>query len=119
MIAKLHWDSKDLEIMGTSKKIQVAVVGSGPSGFYTAEALINTGMDVEITIIEKLPCPYGLVRYGVAPDHQKLKSVTSTRNFIFIAHPNASHTTQKLHDVLVSNFKSCIRVLYGSDQRLQ
>lgn len=64
------------------KKLQVAVVGAGPSGFYTAEALLNTGLDVEVTIIEKLPCPYGLVRYGVAPDHQKLKSVTATLDVI-------------------------------------
>lgn len=90
MIARLHWDSKDLAMMETSKKIQIAVVGAGPSGFYTAEALINTGLDVEITIIEKLPCPYGLVRYGVAPDHQKLKSVTATLDVI-AEHPNVHY----------------------------
>lgn len=90
MIAKLLWDSKDLAMIETSKKIQIAVVGAGPSGFYTAEALINTGLDVEITIIEKLPCPYGLVRYGVAPDHQKLKSVTATLDVI-AEHPNVHY----------------------------
>ncbi len=76
--------------MGISKKLHFAVVGAGPSGFYTAEALINTGLDVEVTIIEKLPCPYGLVRYGVAPDHQKLKSVTATLDLI-AEHPNVHY----------------------------
>lgn len=62
--------------------LQVAIVGSGPSGFYAAEALLNTGISTEITILERLPCPYGLIRYGVAPDHQKLKSVTQTLDVI-------------------------------------
>jgi ferredoxin--NADP+ reductase len=55
--------------------LRVAVVGSGPSGFYAAEALLASGQDVEIDILERLPVPYGLVRFGVAPDHPKLKSV--------------------------------------------
>lgn len=62
--------------------LQVAVVGSGPSGFFVAEALVNSGIKVEVTILDRLPCPYGLVRYGVAPDHQKLKSVTNTLDVI-------------------------------------
>ena len=57
--------------------LRVAVVGSGPSGFYAAEALLESGLAVEIDMIERLPVPYGLVRYGVAPDHAKLKSVTA------------------------------------------
>ena len=51
----------------------VAIVGSGPSGFYAAEALIKSDVNVKIDILERLPSPYGLVRSGVAPDHQKLK----------------------------------------------
>ena len=69
--------------------LQVAIVGSGPSGFYVAEALINSGISSEITIVEKLPCPYGLVRYGVAPDHQKLKSVSQTLDAI-AEHPSVT-----------------------------
>lgn len=57
--------------------VRVAVVGSGPSGFYAAEALLESGLAVEIDMIERLPVPYGLVRYGVAPDHAKLKTVTA------------------------------------------
>ena len=53
--------------------LQVAVVGSGPSGFYAAEALLKCGQAVNVDVIERLPAPFGLVRYGVAPDHPKLK----------------------------------------------
>jgi len=55
------------------KPLQVAVVGSGPSGFYAAEALLKCGRIVNVDLIERLPAPFGLVRYGVAPDHPKLK----------------------------------------------
>lgn len=54
---------------------EVAVVGSGPSGFYAAEALIRSETPVRVTMIERLPSPFGLVRSGVAPDHPKLKEV--------------------------------------------
>ena len=56
--------------------ITVAIVGSGPSGFYTADALLKKDVDCEIDIIERLPAPHGLIRYGVAPDHQKTKNVS-------------------------------------------
>ena len=59
--------------------ISVAIVGSGPSGFYTAEALAKAEADCLIDIIERLPAPHGLIRYGVAPDHQTTKKVS--RNF--------------------------------------
>ena len=51
----------------------VAIVGSGPSGFYAAEALIKSELHIKVDILERLPAPFGLVRSGVAPDHQKLK----------------------------------------------
>ncbi|HYA20970.1 MAG TPA: FAD-dependent oxidoreductase [Burkholderiales bacterium] len=53
--------------------LRVAVVGAGPSGFYAAEALLKSGQNVRVDMIERLPAPFGLVRYGVAPDHPKLK----------------------------------------------
>ncbi|MFC0241919.1 FAD-dependent oxidoreductase [Rhodopseudomonas telluris] len=56
----------------------VAVVGSGPSGFYAAEALLRSGVPIAVDIFEQLPVPYGLVRFGVAPDHPKLKLVSLT-----------------------------------------
>jgi len=56
--------------------ITVAIVGSGPSAFYTAEALLKSDADCQIDIIERLPAPHGLIRYGVAPDHQTTKNVS-------------------------------------------
>jgi len=54
----------------------VAVIGSGPAGYYTAEALQKLyGDDVSIDLIDRLPVPYGLIRSGVAPDHQSIKAV--------------------------------------------
>ncbi|WP_260482760.1 FAD-dependent oxidoreductase [Sphingomicrobium flavum] len=54
-----------------------AIVGSGPAGFYTAEALAKAyGNEARIDIIDKLPVPYGLIRFGVAPDHQSIKKVS-------------------------------------------
>jgi ferredoxin--NADP+ reductase len=54
-----------------------AIVGSGPAGFYTAEALEKAyGEDARIDILDRYPVPYGLIRFGVAPDHQSLKAVS-------------------------------------------
>ncbi|MFF8595643.1 FAD-dependent oxidoreductase [Streptomyces sp. NPDC015220] len=55
--------------------LRVAVVGSGPSGCYTAQGLVQQDSSVFVDVIDRLPCPYGLVRYGVAPDHEKIKSL--------------------------------------------
>ncbi|MCG8547369.1 MAG: FAD-dependent oxidoreductase, partial [Alphaproteobacteria bacterium] len=55
--------------------LNVAVVGSGPSGFYTVAALLKSGVECRIDILERLPTPFGLIRGGVAPDHQKTKNV--------------------------------------------
>jgi len=64
----------DVAKLGSEQNpLRVAVVGSGPSGFYTTEALIRSQYSACIDMFERLPAPYGLVRYGVAPDHPKLK----------------------------------------------
>ncbi|MEV7012850.1 FAD-dependent oxidoreductase [Streptosporangium sp. NPDC051022] len=56
--------------------LRVAVVGSGPAGIYTTEALMKQAPGtVEVDVLERLPTPYGLVRYGVAPDHTSIKSI--------------------------------------------
>src|SRR6266511_3195738 len=56
--------------------LRVAVIGSGPAGFYAAAALLDADVPVEVDMIERLPTPWGLVRLGVAPDHPKLKIVS-------------------------------------------
>ncbi len=57
-------------------KLRVAIVGSGPAGFYAAEALLaDPEPPIEVDMLDRLPTPYGLVRAGVAPDHPKIKSV--------------------------------------------
>lgn len=55
---------------------RVAVVGAGPAGLYAAHAILGAGAGISIDVFDRLPTPYGLVRYGVAPDNQKIKSVT-------------------------------------------
>ncbi|MDQ0315366.1 FAD-dependent oxidoreductase [Amorphus orientalis] len=55
--------------------VQIAIVGAGPSGCYLAQALGKLRDDIHIDLIDRLPVPYGLVRYGVAPDHQGTKGV--------------------------------------------
>src|SRR6059058_1310613 len=57
--------------------LKVAVVGSGPAGFYTADALLKSeDPAVAADVIDRLPTPWGLVRLGVAPDHENIKAVS-------------------------------------------
>src|SRR5215210_3560231 len=56
--------------------LRIAVVGSGPAGFYAAGSLLDAERAIEVDMLERLPTPWGLVRLGVAPDHPKLKSVS-------------------------------------------
>lgn len=60
--------------------LRIAVVGSGPSGVYTAQALVRQPLlpGILVDVLDRLPAPYGLVRYGVAPDHEKIKSLQNT-----------------------------------------
>ncbi|PIQ23829.1 NADP oxidoreductase [bacterium (Candidatus Blackallbacteria) CG17_big_fil_post_rev_8_21_14_2_50_48_46] len=63
--------------LGTPERpLRVAIIGAGPSGFYAAEALFKSDKTLTVDMYEKLPVPFGLVRSGVAPDHQKIKNVT-------------------------------------------
>ncbi|MFI2187678.1 FAD-dependent oxidoreductase [Streptomyces sioyaensis] len=68
--------------------LRVAVIGSGPSGVYTAQSLIEQQAvpDIEVYVLDRLPCPYGLVRYGVAPDHEKIKSLQNNLRTV-LEHP--------------------------------
>ncbi|TJZ59350.1 NADP oxidoreductase [Streptomyces piniterrae] len=64
------------------------MIGSGPSGVYTAQSLVGQQAvpDVEVYVLDRLPCPYGLVRYGVAPDHEKIKSLQNNLRTV-LEHP--------------------------------
>jgi ferredoxin--NADP+ reductase len=63
------------------RALEVAVIGSGPAGLYTAEALVKQAAALDpprpilVDVLDRLPTPYGLVRYGVAPDHKSIKSI--------------------------------------------
>src|SRR5271157_3315859 len=56
--------------------LHIAIIGSGPAGCYLADQLLLPLPDASIDILERLPAPFGLIRYGVAPDHQGTKAVT-------------------------------------------
>lgn len=57
------------------RPLSVAVIGAGPAGIYASDILSKSQIEVEIDLFERLPAPYGLVRYGVAPDHPRIKAV--------------------------------------------
>ena len=65
------------EIGSETNPLRVAIIGAGPAGFYTAERLFKEkNVHITVDMYDRLPTPFGLVRNGVAPDHQKIKSVT-------------------------------------------
>ena len=82
-----------------SRPLRIAIIGAGPSGFYAAGGLLQqSDYAVSIDMFDRLPAPFGLVRYGVAPDHQKIKSVTkvfdrtaSDPNFRFFGNIDFRH----------------------------
>ena len=75
-------DSPDHLPLGSSERpLRVAVIGSGPSGFYAIAALFKAeGIEADVDLFDRLPTPFGLVRGGVAPDHQKIKNVIRVYN---------------------------------------
>lgn len=77
-----------MDRLGTeARPLRVAIVGAGPTGYYAADHLLRQeGLVVEVDVFDRLPTPYGLVRGGVAPDHQKIKAVTAAFDRI-AAHP--------------------------------
>ena len=64
----------------------LAIIGSGPAGYYTAEAALKRwGEEVQVDVFDKLPVPYGLIRTGVAPDHQSIKAVAKRYEAVALA----------------------------------
>ncbi|MDO5712751.1 MAG: FAD/NAD(P)-binding protein, partial [Micrococcales bacterium] len=65
-----------------NRPLRVAIVGAGPAGIYAADALMKsdtatTGCGVSIDLFERMPAPFGLIRYGVAPDHPRIKGIVT------------------------------------------
>jgi len=58
------------------RPLRVAIIGSGPSGFYAADSLFKSSLPVTVDMFEQLPTPFGLARSGVAPDHEKIREIT-------------------------------------------
>src|ERR1051325_6122172 len=57
------------------RPLRIAVIGAGPAGIYAADHLIKASESVTVDILDRLPTPYGLIRYGVAPDHPRIKEI--------------------------------------------
>src|SRR3954466_941184 len=69
-----------------ARPLRVAVIGAGPAGIYTAEALAGQdAVPVTVDLVDRLPTPFGLVRHGIAPDHLKMRAPRETR------HPTRDH----------------------------
>ena len=77
--------------------LRLAIVGAGPAGIYAADILLKAerAFDVSIDLFEQLPAPYGLVRYGVAPDHPRIKGVKDRENSAFVAEVSAKTWSAK------------------------
>jgi ferredoxin/flavodoxin---NADP+ reductase len=110
--------------VGTAENpLRVAIIGSGPSGFYAADRLQKEKeLAVEIDMFERLPTPYGLVRGGVAPDHPKIKSVEKVyekialqSNFRFYGHVNFG--TDITHDELLRHYHAIIYAVGAQTDR--
>jgi ferredoxin--NADP+ reductase len=113
-------------VLGTAENpLRVAVIGSGPAGFYAAGQLLSsTDPVVHVDVFDRLMTPWGLVRFGVAPDHPKIKSVTrvferTARLPGFAFHGNVEVGTDVTHDELAAAYHA---VLYAvgtpGDRRL-
>ena len=109
--------------IGTEQRpIWIAVIGAGPAGFYAIEALLKNDAHVRVDIIERLPTPYGLVRSGVAPDHQSIKGVTRIYDKI-MADPrvrffgNVAMGTHISHDELLAHYDQVVYAVGAQSDR--
>ena len=93
--------------MNSSRPLRVAVIGSGPAGIYASDLLMKSGRTVEIDLFEQMPAPFGLIRYGVAPDHPRIKGIVNSLHAV-MEKPNVRFlgnievgttiTVEKLHE---------------------
>ncbi|MFE1595401.1 FAD-dependent oxidoreductase [Nocardia sp. NPDC058705] len=63
------------EQSAATRPLRIAIVGAGPAGIYAADALMKSDAEVSIDLYERMPAPFGLIRYGVAPDHPRIKGI--------------------------------------------
>ncbi|XP_043254193.1 NADPH:adrenodoxin oxidoreductase, mitochondrial-like [Colletes gigas] len=99
---------------------KICIVGAGPAGFYAAQHLLKTSSNINVDILEKFPVPFGLVRFGVAPDHPEVKNVihtfektASNPRFQFIGNVNVGK------DVTVKQLQEIYHVVlltYGAEE---
>lgn len=107
----------------TANPIRVAIIGSGPSGFYAAEALQKQKDHIiEVDMFDRLPTPFGLVRGGVAPDHPKIKSVTKVYDRIakkenFRFYGNVEFGTDITHDDIAKHYHYVIYAVGAQTDR--
>jgi ferredoxin/flavodoxin---NADP+ reductase len=108
-----------------AQPLRVAVVGSGPAGFYAADALLKSeDPPVEVDVIDRLPTPWGLVRLGVAPDHENIKAVSrafektaAKPGFRFFGNVEVGSTVS--HDELVALYDAVVYTVGAqTDRRL-
>ena len=106
----------------SSHSLKVAIIGSGPSGFYAAEALFKQNIPIKIDMFEKLPTPFGLLRGGIAPDHQQMKSLQNYYEKIVIKHENQFELFANIHvgqDISIKKLREYYDALifcYGTEQ---
>lgn len=105
-----------------STPLRVAIIGSGPSGFYAAEHLLKQEPNAEVDMYDRLPTPYGLVRGGVAPDHPKIKSVTKVYDKIaddarFRFFGNVDIGNQITHEELTAHYHAVIYAVGAQTDR--
>jgi ferredoxin--NADP+ reductase len=110
--------------LSAERPLRVAVIGSGPAGFYAASALLAADPPAEVDMIERLPTPWGLVRLGVAPDHPKLKEVSRAFERVaqrpgFRFFGNVELGTALTHDDLLRVYDAVVYAVGAqSDKRL-
>ncbi|XP_032680484.1 NADPH:adrenodoxin oxidoreductase, mitochondrial isoform X3 [Odontomachus brunneus] len=76
---RLNYIGTCVRMLSTEQRVpKVCIVGAGPAGFYAAQQMLKGLSDIRVDILEKLPLPFGLVRFGVAPDHPEVKNVIHT-----------------------------------------
>jgi len=114
-----HGSQRVAKYSSVQSSPRVGIVGSGPAGFYTAQYILKHHPTAQVDIFEKLPVPFGLVRYGVAPDHPEVKNATNTfeevaRNerFRFFGNVNIG---QDLKAVDLQSAYNAVVFAYGAD----